>query len=69
MSVKRGTTKNCRYFFTNAMKAETIASDSYDLLTLSGFSTRKIRRENSDESGNRGKYFNFISILYEECDN
>lgn len=69
MSVKRGTTKNCGYFSINAMKAETIADESYDLLTLSEFSTRKIRQENNDESSNRGKYFNFIFILYEERDN
>lgn len=43
--------------------------DSYDLLTLSESNVRKIRQENNDESSNRGKYFNFIFILYEKCDN
>lgn len=69
MSVKRGTTKNCGYFSINAMEAETIAGDSYDLLTLSEFSPRKIRQENNDESSDRGKYFNFIFILDGERDN
>lgn len=51
------------------MEAETIAGDSYDLLTLSEFSPRKIRQENNDKSSDRGKYFNFIFILDGERDN
>lgn len=51
------------------MEPETTAGDSYDLLTLSEFSPRKIRQENNDESSDRGKYFNFIFILDEKRDN
>lgn len=46
------------------MKAETIASDSYDLLTLSESSTRKIRQENSDEGSDRGKYLYFTRGMW-----